>query len=283
MVKLDQLVLLLCMSFQGFPLWASFAEERYRSLVDQYNRPITILYISSTPEIKDFLPGSHDVVILWCSLPSMRQYLQNKNLHNVILLTSPVIKENLIHLAECEHFDIAIVDVDVDLNLMLNSVHLADYTFYITKKDSNRLSCTDTYDKKNVYMTKKPKNILSKNWWKSESDHKNYKIVSNFDEKYLIKPALFVKSRKEKKYRWVPGINLWTFYHLRGTYPSWSYIREQLLEIFNPLTHFDFGAANVLIQGHSLKAIDYDDTTYAEDPYIRLQRTLVNQLHLKYK
>ncbi len=283
MAKKDRLAFLLCMLFQSFLLWPSFVSEAYKPLVDQYTRPITLLYISPNPEIKDFLVGGHNVVVLWCSLPSMRQYLQKENLHNIILLTSPVTKENLMHLAECEHFDIAIVDIDVDPDLILNRAHMADHTFYITAKNLNRLNCIGTYGEKNVFVSNRPKTILLKNWWQSVSDHKNYKILSNFDEKYLIKPALYVKSCEEKKYRWISGINLWTFYHLKGVYPSWCYIREQLLEIFNPLTHQDFGAANVLIQGHCLKAIDYDDTTYGEDPYVRLQRTLVNQLGLKYK
>ena len=135
----------------------------------------------------------------------------------------------------------------------------------------------------NIYLTHKPKTVLLKNWWNSCSWHKNYSIVSTFEEKFFIKPKEYTNEEINKKYYWKPGINLHTFSSLDGIYPEKKHIRKKILEIFNPLTHRDFGIANVIIQGKTLKAIDYSDTDYGANTNSRLKFAIEDQLKMKYK
>ena len=71
--------------------------------------------------------------------------------------------------------------------------------------------------------------------------------------------------------------------NLSGKYPNANWIRELVLEAFDPAIHFDFGWANIIIQGSELRLIDFDDTVYPENPYIRPQRALEMHLKMKYK
>lgn len=245
-----------------------------------YERPVTILYLSDNPEV--FTIRHNDVLVLWSNCQNLKTKLYGENYLFHILLEGCFNKDNLVSLAECEHFDMTIVDIEVSPNLLQNEAHLADHTFFITSKNIKSASKVGEIGSKNVFLMSKAKTVLPRNWWKSSSFHKNYHIVSTFNEKYLIKPGECSTDKKAKKYDWKPGINLFTFIHLNGSYPSINFIREKIIEIFSPLTHGDFGAANIILQGSVLKAIDYDDTIYSEDPYERLRKTLEKQLGIHY-
>jgi len=253
--------------------------------IAQYSRPITILYISHCP-VK--LPtDKRDVVVVWGDA-HYKNTLKQKGYANYILVTTPFNSKNLINLAECEHFDLAIIDTQVDIHLIQHKAHLADYTMLLPQ--NKELADLDECD---ITFLHKPKKVLLRNWWKSTSiTHNNYPIVSTFQEKFFskskqhlenIKNEIHVNEKLRKKYHWMPGINLYTYIHMLGLYPCKNYVREKILEIFNPLIHKDFGAANILIQGTRLKAIDYDDSIYPVDPYERLKSTLEYQLGIPYK
>jgi len=256
--------------------------EIINTFVSQYNRPITIIYISDHPA--EIPTREKDVLVVW-GPHNYRQILTQSGSLNCILLTLPCNTQSLISLAECEHFDVAIIDKPLNTSLLQSSAHLADYTI-ILPKNCNK----ETLTNEDIILRQKQKKILRKNWWKNQShNHSNYPIVSTFDEKYFIKSEKHMetpicrRNKLAKKHYWKPGINLLTYINMQGNYPSKKFVREKVIEVFNPVTHKDFGAGNVIMQGLTLTAIDYDDSIYAEDPYARLERTLRLQLGLPYK
>jgi len=270
-------ILLCCTIKVQCSLWDTLLEQ----LLFWYKRPVTILYVSGNPQP---LPiGTKDVVVVWSDCHDLKEQFQRDGCDNYILLTGDITKNNVVSLAECEHFDIAIIDSNIDYSFILQKkAHLADHMLFLTSGNLTPLVHVGREAQKDIFLMSSPKTILLKNWWQSCSWHKNYIIVSNFEEKFFIKPKEYTKENEPKKYNWIPGINLYTFLNLGGAYPTKKYIREIILEIFNPLTHKDFGAANIIIQGTKLKAIDYDDTIYG-DPYGRLEKTIEVQLGIQYK
>ena len=245
------------------------------SILSHYKRPITILYVSHNPEYIHL--SQDDVIVFWGKQNPHRSHAYS----NVIVLRGEITLKNMIDLSYCEHFDIAIIDIEGDISLTHQKVHLADHTLYITKTRLSSLPVIGTINTKRIFWMNKPKTILHNNWWRSCSDHKNYTIISNYDEKYFIKKKEYVDTKKEKKYRWIPGINAYTFFSLGGIYPSPTYIREKVLETFDPAICKDFGLANLILQGREIRAIDFD-TYHLEDPYNRLKRTIELQMRMKY-
>ncbi|GAB5411431.1 MAG: hypothetical protein ChlgKO_05450 [Chlamydiales bacterium] len=246
-----------------------------------YSRPVTILYISPKPELIPLEEES--TIVYWSKKEKFLEKLKQCNSTNAMLVTGQLSRGNLHSLSECEHFDIAIIDMD-HMNALFKVVtsckaHLADHTFILTKNNLS-MNKVGTVGEKNLFLLSKRKMILRKNWWKSSSWHKNYPIKSSFEEKYFVKPAQYSDSNHALTFEWLPGINLCTFTQLSGVYPTSSYLREKVIEVFDPLYHNDFGWANIIIHGSRLSVIDFD-THYLEEPYFRLKRTL--ELHLKMK
>lgn len=236
------------------------------SFMLKYSRPITILYISDNPVI--IKSRDMDVVVIISKNENFFDRVRREGLNNYIILSCGFDSDTLGKLSKCEHFDISVIDTEC-VKLCSPIYFLSDISI-LKKKDI-------------LTIVKKKKTILHNNWFNSASNHKNYIIISNLFEKFMIKPKEYTSSGIYKKYDWHPGINLYTYACLNGVYPSKKYLREKIIEIFNPVYHKDFGLANLIIQGRSIRAIDYDDTVYSENSYLRLEKALVKQLGVGFK
>ncbi len=235
------------------------------SLINKYERTITILYISENPKLLDV--KTDDVVVYWTQNDGFVKRIKERYTHNAVILTKKYNKALANKLSECEHFDICIMDCPPFFQALNENFHLADFTIMPKSK-------------KPIY---KKKDILKKNVWNGISKHNNYSIHSDFKTKYFIKPKQYiVNGKSDKVYYWIPGINLCTFIQLEGIYPNQQHLRTSIIELLNPYTHFDFSWGNIIIQGLSLRAIDFDDTHYSQDPNSRLKMTLEKQLNMKY-
>lgn len=253
----------------------SLQEILDHDILAKYKRATTIVYASPDPEF--LLCAENHVIVYWTSAPLLKMFT-TYNLPNYVLLQGPLSLGNMIDLSDCEHFDIAIIDM-ADAPQISLEIHLADHTLLITDKILPELVSLGEVNQKHVYHLHKPKKLFKKNWWQSCSFHQNYSITSNYHEKYFIKPKEYVDTNNEIKFNWMPGINLYTFFNLGGIYPSPTYFRRKVLEIFDPLICNDFGLGNIILQGKQLRIIDFD--TNHGDPYQRLRKTLVNQMGMK--
>lgn len=261
-------LLLLIYLFLG-SVQAVSASEIHSSLLQlfsRYERPVTILYISPTPKLLD--SQIDGVVVYWTQSAEFVTSIKENHIENAVVVTKEYDESLVRCLAECEHFDICILDNSLLFNPLRKEFHLADYTFILDES---------TFVHKN-------KTLLKKNIWQGISGHNNYFIHSDFMTKFFVKPKEYIIGASEdKRCTWLPGINLCTFMNLKGIYPSRDYLRSSIIELLNPYTHFDFTWGNIILQGLQLRAIDYKDTVYSQNPNDRLRVTLEKQLGMTYK
>lgn len=99
-------------------------------------------------------------------------------------------------------------------------------------------------------------------------------INSNFDNKEIISP------RRESSTSWISGINLKTFIELNGIYPTKDFIVEKLKnkDLITDYkwdnTNNDLIVHNVIMNGHELHLIDFDDKLIVQN-----ELTDEDQLH----
>ncbi len=209
---------------------------------------------------------------------------KNNTLNNIILLKKHITAKELSILSECEHFDVIIAlnvihhfgpdwkaatDAILDLgdNIIIQTPPKEDKNAagqkYISKIEQYlmekygkiignfpRQTQSDVMDK--MFWFKSDRDFLKRIHWANslpKEKWQNYKIVSDFDQKY------FLKKHVNEQRPWYHGINLYTFKILNGTWPKNQTITD-LINNIDFSNHNDVKIWNLIIQGQKLIAND---------------------------
>lgn len=273
-------------------------EYRYyaiKPLIKQYQRPITFLHIwPDKSHVSLAIAQKYDcsTIILdpqaTSFLPACSSY------DNIVLLNSDLSVKELRSLGECEHIDVTLVRNIAEIfpnewkKAVDQTLTMGDYTIletppinsklyrpvveYFKKKGGERIGLPASEITRHVgelYQFATMKKYLIKRRW----NYKNawhlgeYTIESSFATKNFIK-----KKTKPKGYSvttWHPGINLYTFKHLNGIYPTHEKIRAMLYPLAS-LQHNDLRIFNLIIQGNKLVPIDSNENERHADPQVLL-------------
>lgn len=267
-----------------------------KKILDNYKRPFTVLDIGSSEgyfslRIATEYPHATCVMIEGDKsllLPEICKL--NKKLNNVVVLQKFITPQDLKMLGECEHFDLVLAfnvihqlgdawQETVDQLLTLGDhilvetpppgCHTAAHAknlplieaYLLQNKHGNVIGQVPRYGRpgnhtseqrySNVHLFQMNKNVLLKPTWASPNT-RFYAINSNFQEKTLYKPRI------DKTIEWKPGINLWTFKHMNGIYPTQDLIQQEIKRL-SLYPHGDFVPWNMIVQGNNLELIDWDD------------------------
>jgi hypothetical protein len=111
---------------------------------------------------------------------------------------------------------------------------------------------TDPQALANMYLFEHHKTNLNKAHWLDTNDTVTwYTIESTYTTKKFRKKEPF------EERTWIHGINLLTFKMLNGVYPDTTTIKKMVLNNFDQ-KHNDLMLWNMIIQGDTLKLIDYN-------------------------
>ncbi|MFH1254544.1 MAG: class I SAM-dependent methyltransferase [bacterium] len=273
-------------------------EIRYpniKKILDNYKRPFTVLDIGASEGYFSIrIASEYDCTCVMIEgdnsllLPEICRL--NKPLSNLIVLEKFITPQDLKELGECEHFDvvlafnvihqmknawketidnllalgdnIVIENPPPDCRTAANKEVLPLIEAYLMQnKHGKIIGQVPRYgrpglpapDQKysNVYLFEMNKNVLNKPTWGSPNI-RFYPINSNYKEKTLYKPRI------NKTIDWKKGINLWTFKHMNGVYPTKEIIREEIKRL-SVFSHGDFLPWNMVVQGKNLELIDWED------------------------
>lgn len=242
-------------------------QERYEvinSIVSQYKRPITLLDIGAAQGYYDFRLGynrKNDVYVMIEEDPYLSHLAAlNTDLNNVICLQKRVSIEDLVHLGECEHFDVVlalsvihwseerwkemtdailalgdriIIETPPAGDKAIGAKYLGDIEKYLESKGAKILlklpRHTGTGLLANMYLLEmNKKNIGRASWFENGSFV--YRIEGDLHEKKLVK---YTKDRQSKisETSWQPGINMTTFQALSGVFPGKNLLEDSLSKI----------------------------------------------------
>src|SRR3990167_10853245 len=213
--------------------------------------------------------------------------INNTQLNNIIHLNKSIYIEDLLNLSKCEHFDVVLVlnilhwlggqwksAIDVLMYLGDNiiietppaeeSEEKRQIIAYLQSLGAKKIAEVPRHvgiDKVSpMFLLKsdKSKSLEKSTWLKNDTQDKerDYRIVSNFTEKFLKKIDTEAKPYKEVIAPWHPGINLITFKMYNGAYPLTDTLKQELFNWKDEL-HTDWQPNNFIVQGNKLKMIDY--------------------------
>lgn len=260
----------------GHAQWKNFIYH----LLNQYKRPITILELGASKESLSFdIVRHYDatcVMIDWDNVDQLAQQCTEKQPDNIILLGKNIGIHDLQKLGECEHFDVVILaDILPAFEKEWNafSTILTTLGDYVIIKNIPAGFSTDTI--KNYmkyvgccYFLEINKNRLHRTAWNKERRWNKFYVKSTFTDKKLYKGFLKLWSST-----WIRGINLYTFKGTQGVYPTSSFIKDQIKK-FAGSNHNDIWLGNMVLQGKSVKLIDFDDSRRNANPHTHLQKCL---------
>lgn len=238
-----------------------------KKILDTYQRPFTVLDIGAGDGSLSLRIASEYSNSTCVMIEGDRKFLLpqlctlHKQLNNIIVLEKNIEPSDLVELASCEHFDLVIAcnviqnskghaKEIIDALLMLGD-HIIIETpllkeYLVHNKYGKALDCAS-----DIYLFQMHKNILTKPTWGSPN-LRFYAINSTFKEKTIYKPRI------NKTIPWKPGINLWTFKQMNGVYPKKEIIHDEIKRL-SAFPHLDFLPWNMIIQGHTIELIDWDD------------------------
>lgn len=273
-----------------------------KAILDSYKRPFTVLDLGASEGYfslriaADYKDSACVMVEGDASLHLPEICRLNKGLDNLVVLEKFITPQDLKELGECEHFDLVLAfniihqmkdrwKETIDYLLTLGDYILIETPPVGCRTSANKelLPLIEEYlaqnkygkivaqvprygrpglpaaDQKysNVYLFAMHKNVLPKPTWGSPNI-RFYPIISNFDAKSMYKVRL------DKTLDWKPGINLWTFKHMNGVYPSKALIHNEIHRLAE-FAHLDFFPWNMVIQGNHLELIDWDDNNAQEN------------------
>lgn len=261
------------------------------SLLDQYQRPFTMLELGAMPGQLSFkIAENHDavsVIIASDNTPELFNTCCKNHLNNVVLLNHKLSTFDLYRLGECEHFDV-VVATDIQklfgekwqkaINSLLS---LGEHMFIEVPTEDEELreyvaSKGGEHVSESLYYFKVEKQCLYRRRWgyRLRAHEGQYAIESTFLEKKLTKTKF---GRTVKKTVWQPGINLHTFKVLNGVYPYKALIRRHLTSLANQ-KHNDLRIFNVIIQGFNFVAIDCDEECRKASISVRSARAFLPSL-----
>lgn len=249
-----------------------------RQFLSQYTRPFTLAEIQ--PGAQSFscdIAKQFDVVCLIIEKNECKaiyeQCIQENPDTIILFYNKPRLNEYKL-LGECEHCDVAIftdpcaVVKDTLQKSLPVFLTIADHTiFKIALTNMQEIDAVrqwldtahitfDMYVDEYcwLYIHKPRKDLRRKTWYRAARELANiYVIESNFHEKKLNNRS------KRTVTEWIHGINMFTFFGLRGCYPRYHDIEQEIMQFKNCL-HNDYWLGNIIMQGKSLHLIDFDDT-----------------------
>lgn len=264
------------LNINGHNNWHNFI----RHLLDQYKRPITVLELGASKEKISFdIVHKYDatcVMIDWDNVDYLEKQCASNQPENIILLGKNVSVHDLQRLGECEHFDVVIISdilqhFEKEWTTFSNIItNLGDY---IVIKHIPAHFSTDILQKYMkyagcCYFLEINKKNLHRTAWNKERRWNKFYVKSTFTDKRLYKGFLKLWGSN-----WIRGINLYTFKGTQGLYPSTAYIKDQIKK-FAGTNHNDIWLGNMVLQGKSVKLIDFDDSRRHANPHTHLQKCL---------
>ncbi len=260
--------------------------EPIKLLISKYKRPVTVLVMGlDTYDIAFDIARVCDstVVIVEEDYKLLLERCCKENDQNILLLSRSLNYNRLKKLSECEHFDLSIIGHQFFksysfVQQILNPILLLGDHLFVQLPHPNRSGILDEMSKAhNVvrdelqeawgvchldngkfewwYLEGIQKYLARSVWWKSFRDKKTFEIVSDFEEKRLIKH----RAERDIETEWKKGINLFTFKIMQGVYPLLNLITERVIET-KKIEHNDWAPHNIIIQGTHVEMIDFEDT-----------------------
>lgn len=260
--------------------------DHIESLVKKYTIDVTILEIANSEDelySLNLAKKSNCICIILLmnyGASSVIQKIKSENLHNVIVLEPRDLDGQMINaLSKCEHIDVSIIHdyfdcfqnqwrptTDSFLNLgnhvffeisYDNASNVSKGVNFLSYKHPN-LKMIENRFKKLLFYYETEKKFLEiarfTQFNKPKSYGLNYEIKSDFNEKLLM------KKNPEAITTWIAGINLMTFVMMRGVYPTDDIIRNEIINIEKLFPyHNDLIIGNMVIQGHTIIPIDFND------------------------
>ncbi|MBA3953997.1 hypothetical protein H0X48_01610 [Candidatus Dependentiae bacterium] len=248
-----------------------------KQLVDKYTRPFTVLELGFTSteyafDIASTVTNVSCISIIFKDARSSLVAASAKRLNNIVVLNPAVASiEDLTTLGRCEHFDIVIIKelstlVKLcGLRVITALCNLGDFIIFelpkngtqlLKKIDSSKITVYNSCEGDIAVCTMHKQSLDIARWTQNlpVSSTPRYIIKSEFNQK------LFYKDSAAKPTNWIRGINLVTFVMLKGIYPSDDTIRQQLTALASTFPEYNDGViGNMIIDGASLKLIDFDD------------------------
>jgi hypothetical protein len=110
-----------------------------------------------------------------------------------------------------------------------------------------------------IYLIQSQKTKLVRKHWLAPVTDDPYTIASSYQARTITKWPPHARAREV--YNWTPGINLVTYMMYNGAYPSRRKIEAAIRRI-RDLSHNDWTANNMILQGDRLSLIDWDDPVH---------------------
>lgn len=258
-------------------------EERYKIIKDfcsKYERPFTVLDIGANLGYFSIrLMEDFDCKVVMMESPKfyasqLKRILKMNNVTDGILLEKHVDIPIMERLAGVEHFDVVlsmsvIHHISGDLEDVYNSMKKLGDNLIIeipVEKSACNPRGVNSIDfvkgkligtgkshledtTRPIYHIKCKRGQLKESYLRCAWKFQPPIIKSNFKEKTIT-----YTSRKENR-KWIPGINLWTYIQLNGTYPNKNFLLTKI-EDYDFGEHFDIRPWNIILQGNSIKSID---------------------------
>lgn len=291
MLRMNYKLFLFLLTWPLYPILCKtnkISNEVILNFLKKFEYPTTLLDINPS-NIKESLAQAAQfdcayIILTWPKKKIPYELCNKTQPENVILLQRKSYSHDyILHLASCEHFDITFCTYPEEYTtetthefFLKNISFLADYTIITTKKKyisdlyiKNNSVIYNTLSQDNyIIIVEHKKSLLKRTTWRSkEKEIAPYQIKSNFEKKQ------FYCNRRNIYTNWIPGVNLETFKHAGGTYPSYQEIVNEL-ENFKHCEHDDMYIGNFIIQGKKLKLIDFNDpqANYAlkENPELQI-------------
>jgi hypothetical protein len=272
----NKLVAFVYLIFLNIVLYANEMEFIIKHL-QQYRRPFTVVEITNKPYDQTMssqlaIQFPNATFVLWGgayfseSKPPMYQ--------NFILLARPITSKILQRVSEVENVELVIVSdfswqpvlkQDVDSITRLGSYIL--FSHAIIEQESigkairdhliKKFSFSNDLPEESIFIYVGEKTIIRNHCLELShaelGNTKIFKLVENFDQKYLLKTKLDQKITVKSD--WKAGINLVTFKVCQGTYPSPEVIKKGI-EKLRTVPHLDWAPNNMVIQGNNIVVID---------------------------
>lgn len=266
-----------------FAVWVSFIDAykqealaHIQSFLKQYKRPITLIELGSHAQyVQALARNRHAVCVMYLTSGDgvrLAQRLGELKLRNLVLLSPAQSGEReLKTLGRCEHFDVSVVDEESFSGMNFKDalpllLRLGDYFFCIVNEESvsvveeaaqvleMQVVVTDIGAGKKICRCdtlKKGLDIARWNMYKMpEKNYERYAICSDFTTKTLRKGSTHST--------WIPGINMVTFIGYRGLLPADADILA-MIGALKKMDHNDLVLGNMIVQGHKLAVIDFED------------------------
>lgn len=257
-----------------------------KKLLGNYTRQFTVLELggSFNSSFSSLITRDYNatcVVLTPDKENKFRNFCQNSDQKNIVLLTKNLSPRELEWLGYCESFDVVIIPycflksydqhwhrgvrylfdladhcvVELPLENIPNISLVKEVVTFVKDSQGELLARYWTDRPMGLFTCYKKKDFLRRLHWDRSKRLKpgEYVVESSFDEKFLF------KSVTNQRSSWKHGINLRTYRALYGTYPSPEYVLEQFAMLEN-LDHNDLNACNLVIQGEKIVPIDIDDT-----------------------